>query len=207
MAEVMLALSAIAGAAGAGTAAGTAVTGISGAVGTAVGSGLAGTLGTAASLLPGVGAVAAAGSVLGGAYGAIQTKKQSEMQAASLERRGDMEKVKAQRQAMHERRQAELLASRANAIAAKDGGMSPGDSSAVNFAQMKNEAKINELTALWNGQMARDEDYFEAGVTRRTGRSRAIGGLIDTATTAYSDFMTNRLLRKYPGYGTYGAYS
>jgi len=137
------------------------------------------------------------GSTLLQAGGQIQAGAQQkaamEQQASALEREGQAAFASAQRQSMEERRKGRIAESRARAVA----GASGGDVSALSpeFAKLQDRAEYNALSALYEGDTARQGARDKAAVARMEGsayataaNTKAFGTLLEGGTSFFDRY-------------------
>ena len=121
----------------------------------------------------------AGGSILGG----FQADKVAKADAEQLRTQAGQERAASQREAMEERRQARLLASRGLAVAAASGG-GADDPSVVNaLADIEGEGEYRALTALYEGESEGRGLENQARARRAEGRNAKIAGLIGGAAS------------------------
>ena len=136
-------------------------------------------------------AATAAGSILG----AGSESKALRGEAAQLDYNAGQRRASSQRQAIDERRDADLAGSRALALAAASGG-GADDPTVVNLVSgIHGEGEFRALTALYDGntdaaQMEREADARrkEAKIAKRTGYLKAAGSILSSGSTLYDRF-------------------
>lgn len=131
------------------------------------------------------GILSGAGAAVSG-LGAIQAGKQqaaaAEFQARQLEASGKAEMAVAQREAQEQRRQKELVLSRARAVAAASGG---GQDIPL-LGAIEEEGELRALTALWEGDEAAKGRKAQAAASRFEGRQAKKAGYVRGGTTILS---------------------
>jgi hypothetical protein len=127
-------------------------------------------------------ALSAGGSILGANSEAAALRSQ----AAQLDAQAGLERASSQRQAIDEKRQAKLAASRGLAIAAASGG-GADDPSVVNaLAGIEGEGEYRALTALYNGDQTALGMEDEAKAKRAGAKSVKTAGYLKAAGSILS---------------------
>ena len=131
---------------------------------------------TAASAISSIGAIQAGRS----------QQAASNYQAAQLEAAAKTERAVAQREAMEERRQKDLMISRARAVGAASGG---GQDISL-LGEIEEDAELRALTAIWQGEEAAKgrkaqaaASRFEGQQLKRAGFTKGVSTLLAGATT------------------------
>lgn len=128
------------------------------------------------------GAAQAGGTILS----ANSQANEYRLQAGQLDTQAGAERATSQRRAMEERRQARLVGSRAQALAAASGG-GADDPSVVNaIAGIEGEGEYRALTALYEGNDAAAGLEAEAVARRRAAKDVKTAGLIKAGGTILS---------------------
>jgi len=144
--------------------------------------------GKAATALKAVGignALAVGGTVLSAAGAAQQgraAQAAANYQAAQLDAAAKTERASAQREAMDERRQKELMISRARAVGAASGG---GQDMQL-LGDIEEDGELRALTAMWQGEEAAKGREQQADSSRFDGAQARKAGRIKAATTLLS---------------------
>jgi hypothetical protein len=139
-------------------------------------------------------ALSAGGSIIG----ANAEAKEMRSEAAQLEAQAGLERASSQRQAIEERRQARLAASRGLAVAAASGA-SVDDPTVVNtLARIEGEGEYRALSALYNGDETADGMEAEAAAKRRGAKSTkkasyvsAAGSILSAGSSLYDRYGKN----------------
>jgi hypothetical protein len=127
-------------------------------------------------------ALSAGGSIIG----ANAEAKELRSEAAQLEAQAGLERASSHRQAIEERRQARLAASRGLAVAAASGA-SADDPTVVNaLAGIEGEGEYRALTALYNGEEQARGMEAQAAANRRGAKSTKKAALFNAAGTVLS---------------------
>lgn len=117
-----------------------------------------------------------AGTVISAASQAqqgAQQKAMAESEASQMESQAKNEFAASQMQAMEDRRQARLAASRAQAVGAAS-GVDPTSASFVrNISEMEGQGELNALTSLWSGSERSRQLNNQANATRMSGSQAA----------------------------------
>jgi hypothetical protein len=133
-----------------------------------------------------IGTVAAVGGTAVSALGAVQQGKaaqaSSNYQAAQLEATGKTERAVAQRESINQRKQKDLVQSRARAVGAASGGGLDLDL----MGDIEEEGEYRSLTALWEGEERATGRNAQAAATRVSGRSKNQAGGIKAFSTILS---------------------
>lgn len=130
-------------------------------------------------------ALSAGGSILGANSQASELRSQADQ----LDARAGSTRATSQRQAIEERRQGDLVSSRALALAAAGGGAD--DPSVINdLANISGRGEYSALSDLYNGETSAQSDEAQAAANRRgasavktAGVLKAAGTMIGTAPT------------------------
>lgn len=138
--------------------------------------------------------VSAAGSIIGG----ISAKNQAEAQAAAMEVRAGEERAGSQREAIRRSREAKLVMSRQQAVAASSGG-DASDPTVVNLmAGVAREGEYQSGAALYEGETKGRNMEYEAKLARMQGRQAMFAGFINGFSSMISGFSS------FGGYGGSG---
>lgn len=126
--------------------------------------------------------LSAAGTAVSG-LGAIQSGRAqgaaSEYQAAQLDAAAKTERASAQRKAEEDRRQTQVMQSRARAVGAASGG-------GIDFelaGDIEAEGEYRALTSLWEGEEAAKGREAQAAASRFEGRQAKRSGLLKAGRT------------------------
>ncbi len=124
-------------------------------------------------------ALKAGGTLLG----AKDEAKQLKSQARQYETQAGLERASSQREAIDERRQAELVSSRALAVAGASGG-GVSDPTVINtIADIQAEGEYRALTALYNGETQAQSYEAQAAARRKEAKRAKRAGAISAAAT------------------------
>ena len=127
------------------------------------------------------GVLSIAGSAVSG-LGALQAGRAqaaaSEFQAKQLEAAGLAEQASSQRQAQEDRRQKEIVISRARAVGAASGG---GQDIPL-LGAIEEEGELRALTTLWVGDEAAKGRQAQAAAARFEGKQYKRAGFVRAAT-------------------------
>lgn len=151
--------------------------------------------------------LAAAAPYIGLATTAVSAYSQAEqgpaaqanarLQAIQRERDANQAQVEAQRVALNERRKAQLVRSRALAVAGASGaGVSDPTVSKI-LSDIDTEGELNALNSLWSGDYTARALRMGAGASRNEGRALRSSGYLSGATTALQGGMS--FFEKYGG--------
>ena len=134
----------------------------------------------------GVGTILQGAGAAIGAIGSIKAGKSQQAaanyQAAQLDAAAKTESASAQRVAQEERRQKELVLSRARAVGAASGG---GQDIGL-LGAIEEDGELRALTALWEGDEAAKGRRAQASASRFEGKQMAQAGKINAFTTVLS---------------------
>lgn len=143
------------------------------------------------AMMLGGAALSAGGTIMGSKAEARELRRE----AAQLEVNAGQERAMGQRRAIEEKRQARLVQSRAQAVAAASGG-GASDPTVINaIADLAGEGEYRSLTSLYEGNVAGDDLLRQAQARRREAKNTKKAGLIKagstilgTATSMYDRF-------------------
>ena len=127
-------------------------------------------------------AIAAIGAVSSVAQG-IAAEKRSELEAAQLEAKASQAKGAAQLKAAEERRQGELLRSRATAVAAASGAGVDDPTVLNTLGDITAEGEIRALYSIYNGDIEATDLTLQAQAVRDEGDSARTAGYISGVTS------------------------
>lgn len=128
--------------------------------------------------------VSAAGSIVGG----IAANNQAKAQAQAMTVRAGEERAASQREAIDRSREAKLVMSRQQAVAAASGG-GAADPTVVNLmAGVAARGDYNSATALYEGETKGRGLEYQATLTRMQGRQAMFAGFINGASSILSGF-------------------
>lgn len=138
------------------------------------------------------------GTVLSGVGSYSQgaaAQKQANAEAAQLTAQASNQKAASQLQAMEDRRQARLLESRAQAVAAASGGGAT-DTSVVNaISGLEEQGELNALTTLFSGNQQSQQllqqaasRRAEGSATKKAGGLRAFTSLLSAGGSLYDRY-------------------
>lgn len=136
-----------------------------------------------AHALVAAGAVLSAGSTI---LGAGSEAKQLKSEARQLEYNAGQRRASSQRQAIDERRDADLAASRALALAAASGGGADDPTVVNNIAKISGEGEYRALTALYNGDVEARQMEQDAIARRKEAKNVKRAGYLEAAGTIIS---------------------
>lgn len=136
-----------------------------------------------AQALAGAGALVSAGGTI---LGARSEAKQLKSEARQLEAKAGTERAISQRQAMEERRQARLAASRGLAVAAASGGGADDPTVVNTLANIAGEGEYRALTALYNGEETARGDEAQAKARRKEAKNVKRASYFKAANTILS---------------------
>lgn len=145
----------------------------------------------AVSALVGSTAISAAGTLAAG-----KAEKQSAFaQAQQMNQQAGQERAAAQRVALQNRREANVAASRATALAAASGGSATDPTATKIISDITGQGEFNALTSLYNGEeRARGMEYgakakiAEGSNAKKASQTKALGTILSTASTLYGRF-------------------
>jgi hypothetical protein len=130
------------------------------------------------------GLISAAGSIVGG----IAANNQAKAQAKALEVRAGEERAVSQREAIRRAKEAKLVMSRGQAVAASSGG-GAADTSVVNLmADIGREGKYQSGVALYEGETRGRGLEFDARIRRMEGKQALFAGFIGGASSILNGF-------------------
>lgn len=147
------------------------------------------------ALTVGAGLLSAGGTIIGAKGEAKELRKQADQ----LEVKAGQERAASQRRAIEQKRQADLLSSRAIAVAAASGA-SVDDPTVLNIlADIEGEGEYRALTALYEGEDEARGLEFEARARRReakntkkAARFKAAGSIIGAGSSIFGEVSTMR---------------
>lgn len=128
--------------------------------------------------------VSAAGSLVGG----VMANNQAKAQAEAMEIEAGQRRASAQREAEQRRKEANLVLSRQQAVAAASGG---GATDSTVLDLMARTGGQGELNAQWAQYQGKEEGRGlenQAAMTRAAGRNALFGSFIDAGTSMLSGF-------------------
>ncbi len=137
------------------------------------------------------GTIGTAVSAIGTVYGGVRAAQGANAQADARKAKGEQEKALAQRKAIESRRQKDIAAGRARAVAAASGGGTT-DTAADIMTGIEQRGEYNALMDMYNGEVARTDLYNEASTVKAEGKTALIGSAIDAVGTVYSDYGRRR---------------
>lgn len=150
-------------------------------------------------------AISAAGSVAGGFASSAQQKAQ----AKALEMRANEERAVAQREAQSRRKQADLIMSRQQALAADSGGGATDPTILDLMGDTAAQSYVNSGTAIAEGETRGRGLEYQAKINRQAGKQAILAGFIDAGSTMlsgmseFSKYRSKKLPTLSSGY-TYG---
>lgn len=136
-----------------------------------------------AQALVAVGAVASGASTI---LGARSEAKQLKSEAAQLEYNAGQQRAASQRQAIDERRDADIAGSRALALAAASGGGADDPTVVNNIARISGEGEYRALTALYNGEVDARQMERDAVMRRKEAKNVKTASYLKAAGTILS---------------------
>lgn len=132
------------------------------------------------------GLIGAAGSVIGG----ISANNQAQAQASALKVQAGEERASSQREAITRTRQANLIMSRQQTVAAASGG-GAGDPSVVNLmAGVGAQGQYEAGSAMYEGETKARGDEHQADITKMQGKQALFAGFINGAGSMINGFST-----------------
>lgn len=143
----------------------------------------------------GLGKVAAIGGTILSGIGSIAAgnaaNANAQYEARQLEQRATAERAAAQQESLKDRREKDLVLSRARAVGAASGGGID-----INLmGKIEEEGERNALTALWEGEERARGAENQAAATRASGKRAKRAGFIGAGSTILTN--TSTLLEKY----------
>jgi hypothetical protein len=130
------------------------------------------------------GLISAAGSIVGG----IAANNQAKAQAKAMEVRAGEERAVSQREAIRRSKEAKMVMSRQQAVAASSGG-GAGDPTVVNLMSgVGAEGKYQSGVALYEGETKGRGLEFDADIRRMEGRQALFAGFIGGASSILNGF-------------------
>lgn len=130
---------------------------------------------------------AGAGLSAGGTIiGANSEAKELRIQANQLDAQAGLKRASSQRDAIEERRQGNLVMSRAVAVAAASGAGADDPTVVNNIANIAGEAEYRALTALYNGDEEAAGMEAQAAANRRGAKATKTAGLLKAGSTILS---------------------
>jgi hypothetical protein len=111
-----------------------------------------------------------------------------------MEASAKTERAKAQRQAFDQRRQADLMSSRAQAVSAASGAGAGADAPSIVkiMSDIAGQGELNAQTAMWNGEEQARGLELGAKNARASGRSSMLGSLLGAGATLGTGFAKYR---------------
>ena len=143
----------------------------------------AGAVGAIGSALPAIAGVATAGGAL---YSGYKAKQGADFEAKQMKIAGDNALAEGQRKAMGQKRQTDLVLSRARAVSASSGGGPTGGSVDAIMEGIRQQGEYNESVAYWEGKDNRNKAYASASSRKQSGKNALVGGAIKGATALSS---------------------
>lgn len=123
-------------------------------------------------------------SAVGTVTSGVAQNNAAKFEASQLEARATAERASAQREALQERKQKDMVISRAKAVGATSGGGVD-----LNLLGKIEEAgEYNALTAMWEGEERARGAESQAAATRWSGKRAKLAGFIGAASTAAGDY-------------------
>jgi hypothetical protein len=149
------------------------------------------TSGLGLTLLGGAGLLQAGSQIMAG----NAANKAAKFEAAQLEARGNQELAMKQREGLDRKRQADLLASQAQASSAASGGSLADKSTFDIVSGINAQGDYNMLSSVYDGQTSRNNAYAQAGARRIEGKMAkkssiigAAGTLLSTASSGFNQY-------------------
>lgn len=128
----------------------------------------------------------------GQAYAGLSAEDSARKEAAALIMRSKARRAEGVAGAMEERRQGRLAVSRAQAVAAANGG-NLADPTFVNVAgDLGAESEYRALARLYEGETAAQSDEQVAAIAKREGRAAKVKGFFAAGSTVLSGITTMR---------------
>ena len=148
------------------------------------------------------GIISAVGSIAQG----VAANNAAKAQAQAMEIRADEERAVGQREAIRRAKEAKLVLSRQQAVAAASGG-GTGDPTIVNLMSgVAQEGAYQSGVANWKGETSGQNYDYQADIRRMEGRNALIGGFIGGASSifnGFSNFVSYQPMYKPPPNPTY----
>lgn len=142
-------------------------------------------LGSIGSALPAIAGVASAGGAI---YSGAQQSAAADAEAKRMKAEGDDQFATGQRRAMGARRQKDLVASRAKAVAAASGGGADGGSVDAIMEGIEQQGEYNAMVEFFEGSSARNKAYAGAASRKQSGRNAMTAGFIRGGTSFYDTY-------------------
>lgn len=118
-------------------------------------------------------------------YSGARERDNSKFEARMLQQKGNDELAIAQREAMKSRKEGDLAASRALAVAAGSGAGAADETVLNTIADIEVKKRTNVLTDMYRGMTARNDLYAQAKIRKKEGRDAQTAGLLNAASSIY----------------------
>lgn len=125
-----------------------------------------------------IGAAAAALSAAGTVAGGIAANNQAQYQAEQQKAQGKEELAASQRQASQQRKEAELVQSRQQALAAASGAGASDPTIIQLMTETAAQGELNAQGSLYGGEQRKRGLFDQAKATRLSGKSSLIGSFL-----------------------------
>ena len=135
-----------------------------------------------------LGAVASVISAIGGVVSGIAANNQAEYEAQQQEMQGKEEFASSQRDAQQQRKEAEIVNSRAQALAAYSGAGASDLTIIKLMTETAGQGEYNAQTSIYGGEQRKRGLFDAAEGTRMSGKSALIGSFLGAAGTLASGF-------------------
>lgn len=135
-----------------------------------------------------LGIVASVISAIGGIATGIAEKKQADFQAKQQEMQGKEDFAASQRDADQKRKEAELVNSRAQALAAASGGDATDPTIVQLMTGTTQQGELNAQSSLYTGEQQKRGLFDQAAATRMSGQASMFGSFLGAAGTLASGF-------------------
>lgn len=145
----------------------------------------ASTVGAIGSALPTIAGVATAG---GAVLQGVQANAAAKAEAKRMKAEGDEAFATGQRKAMAARRQKDLVASRAKAVAAASGAGAEGGSVDAIMEGIEQQGEYNATVAFFEGNTQRQKMYANAASRRQSGKNAMTSSYLRGATSFYDTY-------------------
>ncbi|WP_442582541.1 hypothetical protein ACSBOB_11590 [Mesorhizobium sp. ASY16-5R] len=140
-------------------------------------------------------------SAVGSVAGGISAKQNADAQADAAERQANEARAVSQREAVQRSKEAKLLISRQQALAAASGGGATDPSVLTNTGEIGKQGWLNSQTALYEGESQGRALEDSAAIGRWQGRKEMFAGFVDAGSTTLNGlggFAKNRRLNTFP---------
>jgi len=146
------------------------------------------TVGAIGAALPTLSTAAGVLSAGGAIYSGYKANEAAGIEAKQLKQAGDDAKAEGQRRAMGARRQKNLVASRARAVAAASGAGPTGGSVDAIMEGIEQQGEYNATVAFFEGTSQRNKAYASAASRKASGKTALVSGVIRGGTNFYDKY-------------------